>query len=266
METGMESLSEKMDRLMSVQETVLGRLQDMSQDVEALRGGRDGGGGGDVTGLCREMSAIMSAVNQRSEQQSSKLEGVERLVVGIQQVIGFIGETVKSSRLMELEKPAMFDDKGRKAHKRKSLIDLLREQKGKDVKEKARSAFKGLKSQKKKKPPDADTVSLRKQALLLEEVQKLNLQNAERSGRRDTPEPQGAPSPRRGSGRRSPPPPDRLAFILGTPRAVAEPEDSEEEEEEEEAEAQEPGGLPRRRKRRRRSSASLRNRQKMEIS
>ncbi|XP_064190005.1 LOW QUALITY PROTEIN: myosin light chain kinase 2, skeletal/cardiac muscle [Anguilla rostrata] len=325
METGMESLSEKMDRLMSVQETVLGRLQDMSQDVEALRGGRDGDGGGDVTGLCREMSAIMSAVNQRSEQQSSKLEGVERLVVGIQQVIGFIGETVKGSRLMELvfnrppaarkaekpakpaakekppkpaakekppkltakekptklsakekpaklaakekptkltakekpakpaakekpakltakekpakltakekpakpaakekpaklaakekpskpaakeissimdkpvepisqEKPTMFDDKGRKAHKRKSLIDMLREQKGKDVKEKARSAFKGLKSQKKKKPPDADTVSLRKQALLLEEVQKLNQQNAERSGRRDTPEPQG---------------------------------------------------------------------------
>ncbi|KAJ8279903.1 hypothetical protein COCON_G00069690 [Conger conger] len=328
METRIESLSDKMDKLMDVQAT---------------------------------MSAMVSEVNQRSEQQSSKLEGMERLVVGIQQVIAFIGEAVKSSRLMELvcnrppavrreakpaakekpakaaakerptkaaakerptkatakerpakaaakespakqaakektakekptkpahkekttkekptkpaqekpkdaakekpgkspakitarekpadsgieekpvqavaqEKPATFDVKGRKTHKRKSLIDLLREHKGKDVKEKARLTFKGLKPQKKKKPPDADTVSLKKQALLLEEVQKLNQQNAERSGRLVTPEPPVATA---ASGERDPEedPGARLAFILDGPRApVAEAEDSEVEEEEE---------------------------------
>ncbi|XP_073777989.1 uncharacterized protein mylk4a isoform X4 [Danio rerio] len=44
-------------------------------------------------------------------------------------------------------------------------------------------SLKGLKAQRKKKPPDsaADKVFLRKQALLLEEVQKLNQENAERS-------------------------------------------------------------------------------------
>ncbi|XP_061095020.1 myosin light chain kinase 3 [Conger conger] len=214
METRIESLSDKMDKLMDVQATVLSRLQGMSRDMESLRGGREEeGAGGDVTGLCREMSAMVSEVNQRSEQQSSKLEGMERLVVGIQQVIAFIGEAVKSSRLMELvcNRPP--------AHK------------GKDVKEKARLTFKGLKPQKKKKPPDADTVSLKKQALLLEEVQKLNQQNAERSGCLVTPEPPVATA---ASGERGPEedPGARLAFILDGPRApVAEAEDSEVEEE-----------------------------------
>ncbi|XP_052319821.1 myosin light chain kinase 3-like isoform X2 [Oncorhynchus keta] len=54
--------------------------------------------------------------------------------------------------------------------------------KKKDGKEKSGLSPKGLKAQKKKKLPDtADTISLRKQVLLLEEVQKLNRENAERS-------------------------------------------------------------------------------------
>nr|XP_046215718.1 myosin light chain kinase 3-like isoform X2 [Oncorhynchus gorbuscha] len=54
--------------------------------------------------------------------------------------------------------------------------------KKKDGKEKSGLSPKGLKEQKKKKLPDtADTISLRKQVLLLEEVQKLNRENAERS-------------------------------------------------------------------------------------
>ncbi|KAJ8276867.1 hypothetical protein GJAV_G00068810 [Gymnothorax javanicus] len=360
MQTRIESLSSKMDKLIDIQETVLHRVRDLSQDMETLREGRgevgEGRGDGDVTGLCREMSAIMSAVNERSEQQSCKLEGMERLVLGIQQVIAFIGEAVKSSRLMELifnkppstgdgekpapkekpvklaakekpsktavkekptkpaskeknpkghpskerpgrffikekvtephaeeklvksstkekparstatekpakpaakerltkfatkmilrkpeeksaksssrlhakitakvtpaasrntekpseitekqaksspeetsvepavqEKPVVFTDKSRKTQKRRSLTDLLRERRGRDVKETARLTFKGPKSQKKKKPPDADTISLKKQALLLEEVRRLNQQNVERCGPSLTPEPQ----------------------------------------------------------------------------
>eukprot|EP00063_Salmo_salar_P071684 XP_014046519.1 PREDICTED: myosin light chain kinase 2, skeletal/cardiac muscle-like isoform X2 [Salmo salar] len=57
-----------------------------------------------------------------------------------------------------------------------------KDHKKKDGKEKSGLSPKGLKAQKKKKPPDtADTISLRKQVLLLEEVQKLNRENAERS-------------------------------------------------------------------------------------
>ena len=54
------------------------------------------------------MSSIMSVVSQRSEQQTQKLEGVEKLVLSIQQVISVIGETVKNSKIMEVmfKKPA----------------------------------------------------------------------------------------------------------------------------------------------------------------
>ncbi|XP_028832468.1 myosin light chain kinase 2, skeletal/cardiac muscle isoform X2 [Denticeps clupeoides] len=54
--------------------------------------------------------------------------------------------------------------------------------KGKEGKEKPHLSLKDLKAQKKKKPPDsADCISLKKQALLFEEVQKLNRENAEHS-------------------------------------------------------------------------------------
>ncbi|XP_026229532.1 myosin light chain kinase family member 4 isoform X2 [Anabas testudineus] len=58
----------------------------------------------------------------------------------------------------------------------------LKDHKNKDGAEKPCLSRKALKVQKKMKPPDtADTISLKKQTLLFEEVQKLNKQNAEKS-------------------------------------------------------------------------------------
>ncbi|KAF5890056.1 myosin light chain kinase 2, skeletal/cardiac muscle-like isoform X1, partial [Clarias magur] len=58
----------------------------------------------------------------------------------------------------------------------------LKDHKFKDGKEKGRLSLKGLKAQKKKKPPDTtDSVTMKKKALLLEEVQKLNKENAKHS-------------------------------------------------------------------------------------
>ncbi|XP_017328189.1 myosin light chain kinase 3 isoform X4 [Ictalurus punctatus] len=73
--------------------------------------------------------------------------------------------------------------KGRSSERSLSFSDAqLKDHKFKDGKEKGQLSFKGLKAQKKKKPPDTtDSASVRKQALLLEEVQKLNRENAERS-------------------------------------------------------------------------------------
>lgn len=129
-----ESLSSKMDTLISIQEKVLSRLDSMSQDLDGIerdmetlkldkeeihlpphtegpaRGSKEG-----MKEMCQEMSSIMTAVNQRSEQHAEKLEGMERLVLSIQQVVSFIGETVKTSKVMEL----MF--KGPAARKNKSL-------------------------------------------------------------------------------------------------------------------------------------------------
>ncbi|XP_067308305.1 myosin light chain kinase 2, skeletal/cardiac muscle isoform X2 [Pseudorasbora parva] len=249
-----ESLSNKMDRLISIQEKVLSRLDGMSQDidgiekdVETLKVEKEEihvpsvirtGPANEMKEMCQEMNSIMLAVNQRSEQQTQKLEGMERLVMSIQQVVSFIGETVKTSKIMDImfKGPASRKTKPASALKSKdskiklnskfqsdnsetvltkkttsakssegtlesehNIMSLLtssrildqnicfkcttfqKDHKAKDGK--FHLSFKGLKAQKKKKPPDStvDTISLRKQALLLEEVQKLNQENAEHS-------------------------------------------------------------------------------------
>lgn len=115
-----ESLSNKMDTLISIQEKVLSRLDCMSEelvgierDMESLKVDKEEipqarhtkgparGTGGEMKEMCQEMNSIMTAVNKRSEQQTQKLEGMERLVMSIQQVVSFIGETVKTSKITE---------------------------------------------------------------------------------------------------------------------------------------------------------------------
>ncbi|XP_072544815.1 uncharacterized protein mylk4a [Salminus brasiliensis] len=263
-----EGLSSKIDTLIDIQEKVLSRLDSMSQDLDGIERdmetlkldkeeihlpprtqteGPAQEGRGEMKEMCREMSSMMTEVNQRSEQQTQKLEGMERLVLSIQQVVSFIGETVKTSKVMELmfKGPATRkskitsalglknkESKGKQPAKRqasgealqgkkttsiksikgteeltlacepislesthtlklhgpkhflssKKPFSFLKDHKLKDGKEKSRLSLKGLKAQKKKKPPDTtDITSLKKQTLLLEEVQKLNRENAERS-------------------------------------------------------------------------------------
>ncbi|MED6251183.1 hypothetical protein ATANTOWER_024796 [Ataeniobius toweri] len=212
-----ESLSGKMDKLINIQEKVLSRLDGMSQEIDDIEQDMEQIKvdkeeihltpkvmnqtqvmGREVREICQEMSTIMSVVNQRSEQQAQKLEGMEKLVLSMQQVISFIGKTVKCSKVMEMmfKGPATRkasrhkDSKGKQATKRKASTetvtkkpDKAKDLKGKDGADKPRLSQKGLKAQKKMKPPDAaDNISPKKQALLLEEVQKLNRENAEKSG------------------------------------------------------------------------------------
>nr|XP_046177904.1 myosin light chain kinase 2, skeletal/cardiac muscle-like isoform X3 [Oncorhynchus gorbuscha] len=244
-----ESLSSKMDRLINIQEKVLNRLDGITQDIDGIE--RDvetlkvdneeihiparaltlplaqthgTGVVGEVREMCHEMSSIMMALDQRSEKQAEKLDGMENLVLSIQQVIRFIGETVKSSRVMEMmfmrpaahKAPKSKDSKGKVDVKRQSSAeksessvtkktDKSKDHKGKDGKEKPSLSTKGLKTQKKKPPDTADTISLRKQALLLKEVQKLNRENAERSssGHQQQLTPDGVLDLEAGSGRAS---------------------------------------------------------------
>nr|XP_023679282.1 myosin light chain kinase 2, skeletal/cardiac muscle-like isoform X1 [Paramormyrops kingsleyae] len=222
-ETWIKSLSEKMDWLLKVQEKVLHRLDGMSQDiggiekeVETLKVVKEEvcqqektetESPSDVKEMCQEITNIMSTVNQRTEQQTRKLEGVEKLVLGLQQVIGFLGaKTSKLSEVICIGKVSQTSSaKGkntvntkakhavRKPQSSNKRANKLKAQKSKDAKEKSSPSLNGLKTQKKKKPPDAgDTISLKKKALLLEEIQKLNQQNAEQSVRPATPELQDA--------------------------------------------------------------------------
>ncbi|XP_065810182.1 myosin light chain kinase 2, skeletal/cardiac muscle isoform X5 [Labrus bergylta] len=212
-----ESLSSKMDKLINIQEKVLNRLDGMSQDIDFIEKDMENLKvdheeihlppkmvnqtqvvGREVKEICQEMSTIMTVVNQRSEQQAQKLEGMEKLVLSMQQVISFIGETVKSSKVMELmfKGPAARkgskskDNKGKQAVKKRlstdtigKKLDKLKDHKGKDGTDKPCLSPKVLKAQKKMKPPDTtENISLKKQALLLEEVQKLNRENTEKSG------------------------------------------------------------------------------------
>lgn len=150
-QTRIESLSSKMDKLIDIQQKVLSRLDGMSQeiddienDMETLKVDKEEihlptivnqtqNAGVGVREICQEMSTIMSVVNQRSEQQAQKLEGMEKLVLSMQQVISYIGETVKSSRVMELmfKGPAarkackLKDNKGKQAIKRKISAETL---------------------------------------------------------------------------------------------------------------------------------------------
>ncbi|XP_029498699.1 myosin light chain kinase 2, skeletal/cardiac muscle-like isoform X3 [Oncorhynchus nerka] len=281
-----ESLSSKMDRLINIQEKVLNRLDGITQDIDGIE--RDvetlkvdneeihiparaltlplaqtqgTGVVGEVREMCHEMSSIMMALDQRSEKQAEKLDGMENLVLSIQQVIRFIGETVKSSRVMEMmfmrpaahKAPKSKDSKGKVDVKRQSSAeksessvtkktDKSKDHKGKDGKEKPSLSTKGLKTQKKKPPDTADTISLRKQALLLKEVQKLNRENAERSssGHQQQLTPDGVLDLEAGSGRASEGlgssqtgslSPNLLDLILEGPKApVAEEESLSEEE------------------------------------
>lgn len=149
-----ESLSSKVDKLINIQEKVLYRLDGMSQDIDFIEKDMENlkvdkeeihfpprmlnqtqGAGREMREICQEMSTIMSVVNQRSEQQAQKLEGMEKLVLSMQQMISFIGETVKSSRVMELmfKGPAARksskskDNKGKQAvdRKKKSSADAI---------------------------------------------------------------------------------------------------------------------------------------------
>lgn len=117
----MDSLSSQMERLLNMQQTVLTQLDGLSRDVRGM--GRDlaflreegnmerRGSGVEV---CRELHGAVERASERMECQGRRLEGVERLVEGTQQVISFIGEVVKSSRLVEL----LFRQPGYKAKKK----------------------------------------------------------------------------------------------------------------------------------------------------
>lgn len=121
-ESRMDSLSSQMECLLNMQHTVLTRLDGLSQDVRGMGQDlasmrKDGHGGrhrSGVEAVCRELRGAVERASERMESQGRRLEGVERLVEGTQQVISFIGEVVKSSRLVEL----LFKQPGKKAKKK----------------------------------------------------------------------------------------------------------------------------------------------------
>ncbi|XP_077076417.1 uncharacterized protein mylk4b isoform X2 [Siphateles boraxobius] len=128
-------LSGKMDKLLALQEASLRRLDAIGQDQGTATGGRS------IEQLFCDMSAVIETVREKEEQQDQRLNALERLVSGIQQVVSFIAEVLKHSRLADLLKNTYSKSSSR-----------FRE---KDGKEKSKVFPKGLKTQKRKKPLEA---------------------------------------------------------------------------------------------------------------
>ncbi|XP_077471289.1 uncharacterized protein mylk4a isoform X1 [Stigmatopora argus] len=180
-----ELLSGKMDMLIQLQEKVLIQLDVKSNPKEKDENDQktliphwevNQSQGNDVKDIYQEMTKIMSAVNQRSEIQAQKLEGMEKLVLSMQQVISFIGETVKSSKVMQLlfRGPiANKGNKGKQAPKRKSSEAIKKPQKLKECsKDGTERPLLTPKPQNTMKQPHTEVIS---------DVQKLNQENAEKS-------------------------------------------------------------------------------------
>lgn len=89
-------LSGKMDKLLALQEASLRRLDAIDQEGTAT-------GGRSIEQLC-DMRAVIETVREKEEQQEQRLDALERLVSGIQQVVSFIAEVLKHSRLTDLLK------------------------------------------------------------------------------------------------------------------------------------------------------------------
>lgn len=118
----MDSLSSQLERLLNMQQVVLTRLDGLSQDVRGMgqdlasmheddQGARRGLG---VEATCRDIRGAVEKASERIESQGCRLDRVEKLVEGTQQVISFIGEVVKSSRLVEL----LFKQPGSKGNRK----------------------------------------------------------------------------------------------------------------------------------------------------
>ncbi|KAK6491818.1 putative serine/threonine-protein kinase irlB isoform X1 [Huso huso] len=273
MDIKIDSLSHKVDKLITIQEKVLHKLDSMSEDIveiendveilkvdkeetiQASSKPQEVETSKEIKEICVEMTNMLATVNRRTEQEARRLDGMEKIVLGIQQVISFIGETVKNSRILKLilkgqvfpnrspvneesveneknkqisakkhassDKSAAVSKKTEKSttstkatkgtqeppakcetsphdaihiHTSRTKLpgpkhflisrkygNILGDHKAKDIKEKPRSSLKRLKSQQKKKPPDATGAAQKKDWVLDEKVQKLNKQNVEKS-------------------------------------------------------------------------------------
>lgn len=98
LEGRVNALSGKMDKLLELQEAALRRLEDIGQEQNAAEVGRS------VEQTLRDMQVVIETVREKAEQQDQKLDALERLVGGIQQVVSFVAEVLKHSRLADLFK------------------------------------------------------------------------------------------------------------------------------------------------------------------
>ncbi|XP_005526513.1 PREDICTED: myosin light chain kinase family member 4 [Pseudopodoces humilis] len=206
MDVKFASLEEKIDKLLTLQDNVLKKLNSVSQeicciekDMEMVKVETSEPGSrmernkkmrnNEMKRLCLKMKKSLSDINRKAEQQVKRLDGLEQSVSGLQKLVGPLVEKVKT---------LIIHNSSVKHHVKKRRVckagaghpfrmhvfsettagDLLKKKNEKVIKEK--SHFNETET-KEKKPPDSTDGDIQQgQSCSQEEVDKLNKENAKR--------------------------------------------------------------------------------------
>nr|XP_009919289.1 PREDICTED: calcium-dependent protein kinase 20-like [Haliaeetus albicilla] len=205
------SLEQKIDKLLTLQDNVLKKLNSVSQeicsiekDIEIVKAETSEPGSrmernkslrsNEMKRLCLKMEKSLSDINRNAEQQVERLDGLEQSVSGLQKLVGPLTEKVKTLVIHNLSvkhhvqkrKLCKAGDyaKGVGHLFRMHIFSettpdaLLKKKSEKVIKEKSHLNETGTKE---KKPPDSTEGAIQKsQSCSQEEVDKLNKENAER--------------------------------------------------------------------------------------
>lgn len=116
MDIKLESLNQTVDKILGVQENVVQKLDGLTQDVGRIRKDIEmlkiskeimkqdticQGEENKSTKVSGEISNMLSTLSQHSKEQTKKIDGIENVLLGVQQVIHYLGETFKNSRIAE---------------------------------------------------------------------------------------------------------------------------------------------------------------------
>ncbi|XP_010571617.1 PREDICTED: myosin light chain kinase family member 4 [Haliaeetus leucocephalus] len=205
------SLEQKIDKLLTLQDNVLKKLNSVSQeicsiekDIEIVKAETSEPGSrmernkslrsNEMKRLCLKMEKSLSDINRNAEEQVKRLDGLEQSVSGLQKLVGPLTEKVKTLVIHNLSvkhhvqkrKLCKAGDyaKGVGHLFRMHIFSettpdaLLKKKSEKVIKEKSHLNETGTKE---KKPPDSTEGAIQKsQSCSQEEVDKLNKENAER--------------------------------------------------------------------------------------
>ncbi|XP_023775548.1 myosin light chain kinase family member 4 isoform X2 [Cyanistes caeruleus] len=207
MDVKFASLEEKIDKLLTLQDNVLKKLNSVSQeicciekDMEMVKAETSEPGSrternkkmrnNEMKRLCLKMKKSLSDINRKAEQQVKRLDGLEQSVSGLQKLVGPLVEKVKT--LIIHNSSVKHHVKKRKVCKagaghpfrmhvfsETTAGDLLKKKNEKVIKEK--SHFNETET-KEKKPPDSTDGDIQQgqSCSQEEEVDKLNKENAKR--------------------------------------------------------------------------------------
>nr|XP_009934803.1 PREDICTED: myosin light chain kinase family member 4 [Opisthocomus hoazin] len=205
------SLEQKIDKLFTLQDNVLKKLNSVSQDVcciekdmEIVKAETSEPGSrmernkdlrsSEMKRLCLKMEKSLSDINRNAERQVKRLDGLEQSVSGIQKLVGSLVEKVKTLVIhnssvkhhvqkRKLCKAGVYTKEAGHLFRMHVFSEataeaLLKKKSDKVIKEKSHLNEMGTKV---KKPPDSTEGAIQKsQFCSQEEVEKLNKENAER--------------------------------------------------------------------------------------